>query len=322
MKVNSLCRVAFVGAGYMTSEHLKAFLDIPSVELAGIYSRTRDRSEKLAEEFGIKIVCNSVNELYESTKAHLVVISVSELSAREVCLEAFKYPWVSLIEKPAGYNLADAQMIAESASKLGRRAYVALNRRHFGSTRAVLEELKNAKGHRLIHVYDQENPAVALEQGRPEKVVRNWMYANSIHVIDYFRMFGRGEITSVEPIIRWHPETPLFVMAKINYSSGDIGIYEAIWNGPGPWAVTVTTPAKRWELRPLERVSVQLYKSRTLEPLAANQWDTRFNPGLRLQAEEAIKAVFQKPTQLPMLNEAIETMKLVSAIYEISLLSG
>lgn len=317
MSKNTLFAVAFVGAGNMTVEHLKAFQDVPGVELSGIFSRTHARAERLAKEFGIKNVCGSISELYEVTKAQLVVISVSELSVREVCLDAFKYPWVSLVEKPAGYNLMDAQKIAVAANELGRKAFVALNRRHYASTRAVIQELSNAEGQRLIHVYDQENPSIALAAGRPKDVVRNWMYANSIHVIDYFRLFARGEIESVEPIIRWQPETPRFVMAKINYSSGDIGIYEAIWDGPGPWAVTVTTQHKRWEMRPLEQATVQLYKSRKLDPLPAHQWDSDFKPGFRLQAEEAINAVRQQPTGLPTLDEGVETMKLVSAIYEI-----
>ena len=60
MNENNRCEVAFVGAGYMASEHCKAFQDVPGVELRGIYSRTRTRAEKLAEEFGVKAVCLSL----------------------------------------------------------------------------------------------------------------------------------------------------------------------------------------------------------------------------------------------------------------------
>ena len=310
-------RIAIIGAGYMAEEHIRAFQDIEDVVIAGIHSRTLSKAEDVAKKFAIEHVCDSIAELFIATQAHLVIIAVPELEVRGVCTQVFKYSWVPLIEKPAGYNLVDAQEIAIVAKDNNRNAYVALNRRHYASTRSVLGELKNVDGERLIHVYDQENPALALESGTPSEVVKNWMYANSIHVIDYFRMFGRGDITSIEPIIRWDPESPRFVMAKITYSSGDIGIYEAIWNGPGPWAVTVTTQQKRFELRPLEQASVQLYKSRNLELLTTNPWDSQFKPGLRLQAEEAIKAVRYQPTLLPTLDEALDTMKLVSAIYEI-----
>jgi hypothetical protein len=104
-------------------------------------------------------------------------------------------------------------------------------------------------------------------------------------------------------------------MAKISYEFGDIGIYEAVWNGPGPWAVTVTTQQKRWEIRPLERVAVQPYGSRALVYFKENEWDTNFKPGLRAQAGEAVKAVFGEPHTLPSLDDAIKSVRLVHAIY-------
>lgn len=315
MTDSNSCKVAFIGAGYMSTEHIRAFRDIPGVGLVGVFSRKRIRAEKLALEFGVGLVCNSIAELYEKSKAQLVVISVPELSVREVCLEAFKYPWMCLIEKPAGYDIADAERILEAATNQKRRAFVALNRRHYSSTRTVLEDIANQEGHRLIHVYDQEDQISARKAGQPEMVVQNWMYANSIHVIDYLRMLGRGNIVSVHPIIRWTPENPKFVMAKITYDSGDVGIYEAVWNGPSPWAVTVTTQEKRWELRPLEHALFQAYGSRNLDTIPAHAWDTAFKPGLRLQAQEAVKAIRGEEHNLPSLEEALRTMHLVEKIY-------
>jgi predicted dehydrogenase len=318
MTDNTTCKVAFVGAGYMTSEHLKAFKDVPGVELCGIYSRTKSRAEKLAQDFDIELVCDSVAELFEKTNAQLVVISVPELAVREVCLEAFKQPWTCLIEKPAGYDLADAECIAEKATALKRHAYVALNRRHHSSTRIVLEDIARQSGPRLIHVYDQEDQIAARKAGQPELVVQNWMYANSIHVVDYLTLLGRGKIISVDRIIPWTPEAPCFVMAKITYDSGDVGIYEAVWNGPGPWAVTVTSQEKRWEMRPVEQASFQPYGSRKLEPSPIHEWDTKFKPGLRVQAEEAVKAALGHSHTLPSLEVALNSMRLVSAIYEVA----
>ena len=307
--------VSFIGAGYMATEHLRSFSDIENVELGGIHSRTRSKGELLSSDFSIQIVCDSIKELYEKTQSDLVVISVSELSVREVCTEAFKYPWVCLIEKPAGYNLIDASVIAEEAKKNGTRAFVALNRRHYSSTRTVVKDLAANKGKRLIHVYDQEDIITARKMGTPSLVIHNWMYANSIHMVDYLKTFGRGKVISVESIIRWKPESPDFVSAKINFSSGDIGLYEAIWNGPGPWAVSVTTQEKRWELRPLEKAVYQLNGSRKLETIELHRWDTLFKPGLRLQANEAIKATLGQPHTLPTLNDALESMQLVKEIY-------
>lgn len=310
-----MVRVGIIGAGNVAREHIRAFADIPGTEMAGVYSRTYAKAKAMATEFGVSEVCGSVAELHHATRAQLVVIAVSELSVREVCLEAFKYPWTCLIEKPAGYNVADAEAIAAAAHEHGRQAFVALNRRHYSSTRIVVGDLAASEGQRLIHVYDQEDANAARNLGRPELVVRNLMFANSIHVIDYLQVLGRGEVTAVEPTIRWNPEDPRFVAAKVTFSFGDIGLYEAVWNGPGPWAVTVTTQQKRWELRPLEQAAFQPYGSRKLEHVAVHDWDTKFKPGFRAQAEEAVKAAQGRAHNLPTLEEALTSMRLVKRIY-------
>jgi len=299
----------------MTREHLRAFQDVPGAELSGIYSRTRPRAEALAAEYQLPHVCGSIPELFEKTAADLVVVSVPELSVNEASCACFEFPWTALIEKPAGYDVADAEAIESAARGRGRRAFVALNRRHYGSTRSVVADLATVAGPRLIKVQDQEAPRAALQAGQPQLVVDNWMYANSIHVIDYFSLLGRGAVTDVMPIVRWNPREPCYVAARISFDSGDIGLYEAIWDGPGPWAVSVNTPDKRWELRPLEKASFQLAGKRVLEPFAEDAWDTQFKPGLRRQAELAVAAAQGQPTELPTLQDALASMRLTQAIY-------
>ena len=313
------CKVAFVGAGYMAAEHLKAFCDIPGVELSGIFSRTPARAEALAKKHGVGMTCSSIAELYQKTQASLVVIAVSGLAVRAVSHECFGYPWTCLIEKPAGYNVAEAEAIAESARSAGRRTFVALNRRHYSSTQTVLQDLASNDEPRFIHVQDQEDAMGALRSGQPKLVVENWMYANSIHVIDYFTMLGRGAVVEVQPCFRWNPDEPGFVAAKILFESGDMGLYQAVWNAPGPWAVAVTTRSKRWEMRPLEQASFQLNGQRKLEPVTPHEWDRQFKPGLRRQAELAVRAAMSAASSdLPTAEDALRSMRLAQAIYQVT----
>lgn len=312
------CKVAVVGAGYMAREHIRAFQDVPGVEMVGIHSRTRSRAEALAQEFRLPNVCDSTSELFEKTSADLVVVTVPELSVNEVCCACFKHPWAALIEKPAGYNVADAEEIAESARSAGRSAFVALNRRHYSSTQSVLQDLATNPEPRFICVQDQEDVIAALKAGQPKLVVENWMYANSIHMIDYFSMLGRGKVTEVEPFVRWNPDKPGFVAAKIMFESGDIGLYQSVWNAPGPWAVAVTTQSKRWEMRPMEQAAFQLYGLRKLEPVVPHEWDQQFKPGLRRQAELAVMAAMGEAVlELPTLDDALVSMRLAQAIYRV-----
>ena len=193
---------------------------------------------------------------------------------------------------------------------------MALNRRAYSSTRAALSQLSDADGRRFIKVLDQQDQVAARSlHGQPELVARNYMFANSIHVIDYFRVFGRGSILAVTPVVAWNSEAPNLVIAKVEFSSGDVGIYEGIWDGPGPWGVSVSTPAKRIELRPLEQGSFQLRNSRTQVPLELSEDDKKYKPGLRFQAEQALLALRDEPAQLADIEDSLQSMKLVADIF-------
>ena len=135
-------------------------------------------------------------------------------------------------------------------------------------------------------------------------------------IIDYFNIFCRGTITDIKPIIKWNPEEPLYVSSFLEYSSGDIGIYQANWFSPGPWSVSISTPNRRWEMRPLETASFQSINSRKKEDLKIHKWDKLFKPGLRYQAEEFVKSFYGISNSLPTIETSLKSMKLVKSIYE------
>jgi hypothetical protein len=97
----------------------------------------------------------------------------------------------------------------------------------------------------------------------------------------------------------------------VEFSSGDVGVYEGIWDGPGPWAVSISTPAKRIEMRPLEQGSVQLRDTRSQVPLELSEDDRTYKPGLRYQAEQALAALRGEPANLADIDDSLQSMKLV-----------
>jgi predicted dehydrogenase len=241
-----------------------------------------------------------------------VVVGVNELSLNAVAKACLAYPWLPLVEKPPGYDVADALDIQAAAGD--RTVLVALNRRAYAVTRAVQEALEDAEGPRFVAVYDQQSQARAAELGEPELVVRNYMYANSIHLVDYLHVFCRGRVDEVERVLPWDPERPGMVVAKVLFSSGDIGLYQASWHAPGPWAVAVTVPGRRWELRPLETGTRQILGAPP-EPLPEDAWDIRFKPGYRAQADAAVEFAAGRRAPVATLDDAIETMRLIADIY-------
>ncbi|RTL56002.1 MAG: Gfo/Idh/MocA family oxidoreductase [Rhodocyclaceae bacterium] len=309
-------KIAVIGAGNMAREHLKAFAHVGGVTLTGIYSRTRSRAEEVAADYPGMEVCNSVEELYQRTGADLVIVTVRELSMAAVAAEAFCFPWKVLLEKPAGYDLADAKRIVDAAAGREGEVFVALNRRAYGSTRNALSALAGCDAPRFVKVLDQQDQAAARDiYGEPPEVVKNYMFANSIHLIDYFHVFGRGEITDVTSVVPWTPEQPGMVVASIRFSSGDIGLYEGCWDGPGPWMVTVTHRELRAEMRPLEQLTLQRRGERKLVSVDGDPLDTALKPGLGWQARQALAAVRGEAHSLPTLADSWKSMVLVAKIF-------
>ena len=311
-----ICKVAIIGAGSMAREHLRAFQDLPGVEIAGLFSRTRSRADSLANENGVAVVCDSIAELYDRTRADLVVVTVNVVELSAVTRSCLEFPWTILTEKPVGYNLEEARAVKQMANVKQRRVLVALNRRFLSSTRAALADLRLREGPRYIRVQDQQSLEQAAAFGHPRIVVENWMYANSIHLIDYLRTFGRGKVRSITPIVPWNPDHPRIVLAKVEFESGDLGLYEGIWDGPAPWSVSISTQEMRWQLCPLETAEFQSRGERGLQLIEPSRWDQDFKPGLRLQAEMAVKAALGKPSDAPRLDDAMETMEIISGIFQ------
>jgi len=299
----------------MAREHLRAFADVPGVVLCGISSRTRARAETLASGWPGLEVYDSIEELYHRTRADLVVICVSATATRQVSDDCFRYPWTVLLEKPPGLNLGEALEIQVSALRWKTRVLVALNRRLYSSTLAMKDDLKARDEPRFIHVQDQQDLRYDAGPNREPEVVRNWMYANSIHLVDYLLLLGRGKVQSVTPILPWDPVSPGVVLTRVEFDSGDTGLYEGLWNRPGPWAVSATTADVRWEMRPLEQATFQRRGSRAREHVDVHPWDMAFKPGFRLQAEETIAAVRGKPCRVATLDEAFASMILIAAIF-------
>lgn len=309
-------RVALIGAGYMGAEYAKALTQAESLELVGIMSRTRARAQTLADTYGTPIVADSVGELYARTEADAVIVAVPELAARDITLAAFDYPWTALLEKPPGYLPAVAGELLEAAERRQRSAFVALNRRFYGSTTAALAEVAGTVGPRSVIIQDAEDQHAALAAGQPKQVVDAWMYANSIHLIDYADLFCRGTVVDVSTPQPFKPYEPCLVESIIRYSSGDTATYLGLWQKPGPWSVQVCTAEARVELKPLEQAGIQRKGERRVTTVPQTEWDTECKPGIRALVEELGKVLRGEPHRLPTLAAGVDCMRVIESMFK------
>ena len=93
--------------------------------------------------------------------------------------------------KPLGYNLDEANKIFLQSKKSKTKIFVALNRRFFFSTQELLKKISKDKSNRVVEIIDTQTPEL-FKNRFPNKIIKNWIFANSIHMIDYINILCRG----------------------------------------------------------------------------------------------------------------------------------
>ena len=152
----------------------------------------------------------------------------------------FFFPQPLFIEKPIGYNFSQNKKIINLLKNLKKNCFVALNRRYFNSTKNIIKKLSADKGTRKIYITDQQYNLKSKYPHKSNNVLKNMMYANSVHLIDYVNILSRGKIKNINSKIEKKGKVAN-ILCKINLSSGDILTYKAFWNKEAKWSVSVFT---------------------------------------------------------------------------------
>ena len=307
--------VGIVGAGYMANHYIKLLDHSNLYTIVGIVSRTQSKADLLVLNLEGASVYRTIKEMYEAITPDIVVVAVPILETFGVLREVWNYPWTCIVEKPAGYNLNEAQMILEeSRSSLGQ-TFLALNRRYYESVQVAKDLLSNQDGPRFIQLCDQHDTEVARDAGVPTAVLANWHFANAIHTVDLANFFASGDIESVTSSY-WQSGSNSFVVeASLDYSSGDRIAYTSYWNTPQNWSLGISTAETRVVLSPLEELQTQAKGNRHLTWAHLDGNDQIFKPGLYGLVENLTSYLQGKPSDMVSLEESLASMNLVERIF-------
>ncbi len=317
MKKTKYIKIGFIGAGYMAEEHIKVFHKFKNVELVSIFSRTYEKAYKLKKKYNIEKIYKNLEDFCKSSNIDLLVLAVNEESLFEICKKTFKENFLHLIEKPVGINYEQSKLLNNFAKKNKSNILVSLNRRFYSSTKWLKKQIQSEKGIRIINIIDQENTITPKKNGINKVVIENWMYANSIHLIDLIYYFTRGEIKKIEKKIHHKLSETKYISCKIIFSSGDIVNYQAFWNLTAPWSLSISTKKNYYLMQPLEKLSYKNNKSHNFTDVAISEADKKFKPGIFNQNFELINSLLNKNKKfsLPNIKYSNKLMKLIKDIY-------
>lgn len=302
--------VAIIGTGRMAQEHYNAISSFKQFQVVCVLGRNKKKLKKFAKKNFIKNYFINIQSAYKILKPDLVIIAVSELSSKKVILESIKFPWTCLAEKPIGYNYNENIFIYKKIKAARKKNFfVALNRRHYYSTIKAKKDLFKNSEKREVFINGQEDLDSQNKINTPKKVIDNFMYANSIHLIDYINIFCRGNLVSIKNL-NFINKNPYLLISKLKFSSGDYATYSVVHNVKAPWYVAIKTNKTSVVMKPLED-----YFSNAKKIYKLDIFDKKFKPGLREQAKQVLNYLSNKKHHLPSIETYIKTINFIKKIY-------
>ena len=266
---------------------------------------------KFANDLKISYFSNNLEKAHKKLKPDLVIVATSIINTYKICLKLINFNSVIFVEKPLGFKYAETKKLVNLINIKKRKVFVALNRRNYNSTRKLQKSISKKVGQRVVIVNDQ-TILNKLNKNFPSKIIKNYMYANSIHLIDYFSIFCRGKLKNIQTFNKFNKE-PFFVSSKLHFSSGDLGIYSGVYDRESPWYVSVFVDEKTYVFKPLEKISssTKLFKKKIK---FSN--DDKFKPGFKLQAKEVLNFFKKNPYNLVDHKEYFKSVELIKKIYK------
>lgn len=308
-------KILLIGAGNMAREYAKV------LKVTGSNFLIVGRGEKNGLDFekvtGIQVVMGGLEKWLKNKTIKIpsiAIVATNEEQLGPVTRLLVQHGVKSiLIEKPGGMNLSDLVKTQKMALKMGAKIFISYNRRFYASTRKAKELIKEDGKVLSFNFEFTEWSHKIADLKKSELVKKNWLLANSSHVIDLAFFLG-GNPKKIKCFtaggLDWHPKASIYAGAGIS-DNGALFSYNANWESAGRWGVEILTPKRKLILRPLETLSVQNRGDvETKDVLLDNKMDIEFKPGLYLQ----VKSFLGSKLSLPTIQEQIENLKYYNLI--------
>ena len=134
-------RLGVVGAGFIGRVHLTNFAGRAEVELAGITDFLEPLARRAAEEYKVKRVYDSAEQMIDADEIDAVVIGVPNRHHAALAIRALANGKHVLLEKPMARSSAEARKIVEEHEKSGRVLMMAHQQRWNWASRYVKEHV-------------------------------------------------------------------------------------------------------------------------------------------------------------------------------------
>ncbi len=294
-------KVLVIGTGFMAREYLNVLKGLDREVI--VIGRGTEKLELLKKDFpAFTYYSGGVEKFLEqATEIPAFAInaaSIGQLKSTSILLIKAGIRYL-LLEKPGDLSVENLADINTAAKEKGVKVGIAYNRRFYTSLSVLREEALLDGGITSAHFEFTEwihtiDPAIY----DPE-ALKKWIISNSSHVIDtVFALIGipKELHASVhgQNMIDWHPSGTIFSGSGVSEENIPF-TYHSNWEGPGRWAIEISTRKRRFYLKPMEKLQQQLKGSVQITDIEINdQLDKEYKAGLFLQTQSFLNADFEK----------------------------
>jgi len=202
--------IGIVGTGFARTTQIPGFRDCMGVKVVAIASRTRERAEAIAKEFGIDHVVTDWMELVTHPDVDLVSVVTPPSTHMEITLAALEQRKAVLCEKPMALNAAEAARMTEKAKAAGVLALIDHELRFLNSRRVMRGMLQTGAIGTVRHcnyVFRSDYRGIAdraWDWWSDETMGGGALGAIGSHVVDSFRWILSAEVTQVLGMLTTH----------------------------------------------------------------------------------------------------------------------
>ena len=201
--------IGIIGTGFARTTQIPGFRDCMGAKVVAIASRTRERAEAIAKEFGIEDVAADWQELVRHPDVDLVSIVTPPSTHMEITLAALDQRKAVLCEKPMALNAEESARMVEKAKTAGVLALIDHELRFLNSRRVMRGMLQTGAIGSVRHcnyVFRSDYRSIARpwDWWSDEAMGGGALGAIGSHVVDSFRWILSTEVTQVLGMLTTH----------------------------------------------------------------------------------------------------------------------
>ncbi len=119
-------RLGIIGTGIIGKSHIKTYSEIPEAEIVAVADIREDEAQRVAQEFSIGTVYADYRQLLARDDIQAVDVCLHNRLHTPVTVDALQAGKDVYCEKPMSWCYRDAQLMEETARKLGRKLHIQL----------------------------------------------------------------------------------------------------------------------------------------------------------------------------------------------------